>query len=83
MVTGATAQNMTKSRALIRQHISYYAAPRTYTRMLEHHGGALGVQRATITEGEWAEALPDRASKRVRNDLVAPDPGSDNAAPSR
>lgn len=54
-VTGSTEKEFQASRELIRKHISFYAATRTYFAVLEHHGwGDIGKQLVALSQaGRW------------------------------
>lgn len=58
-VTGATQEEFAESKALIRKHISYYAATRTYFAVLEHHGwGDIGHELVALSRADRWEAMP-------------------------
>ena len=54
-ITGETEGELAEARALIRRHISFYAATRTYFSVLEHHGWLdTGEQLVRLSrEGRW------------------------------
>jgi probable F420-dependent oxidoreductase len=56
-VTGENQQELEESKALIKRHISFYAATRTYFSVMEHEGWLdIGQQLyALSTEGRWQD----------------------------
>lgn len=54
-ITGRNEQELEESKQLIRQHLSFYAATRTYFRVMEHHGwGDIGQELYELsTKGRW------------------------------
>jgi len=54
-ITGENEQELAEARALIRRHISFYAATRTYFSVLEHEGWLdTGEQLVRLSqEGRW------------------------------
>lgn len=54
-ITGENEAELAEARALIRRHISFYAATRTYFAVLEHHGWLdTGHQLVRLSqEGRW------------------------------
>jgi len=71
IVIGATSEELAESRRLIRQHISYYAATRTYSRVLEHHGWQeIGERLVTLSrEGRWKE-MPGLVTDEMLEELA-------------
>ncbi len=57
IITGESEEELAEARSLIRRHVSYYAATRTYTRVLEHHGWQeVGTRLVALSrEGRWQE----------------------------
>jgi probable F420-dependent oxidoreductase len=54
-ITGEDEQELEEAKALIRRHVSFYAATRTYFSVLEHHGWLdTGEQLVRLSqEGRW------------------------------
>ncbi len=54
-ITGRNDEELEESKQLIRQHLSFYAATRTYFRVMEHHGwGDIGQKLYELsTTGRW------------------------------
>jgi probable F420-dependent oxidoreductase len=66
-ITGNTREELEASKKLIRKHLSFYAATRTYFRVLEHHGwGATGQELYEMsTRGRW-----DEMATRISDDML-------------
>jgi probable F420-dependent oxidoreductase len=71
VITGRNDEEIEASRKLIRQHMSFYAATRTYFRVLEHHGwGDTGEQLHRLsTEGRWQD-MPALVSDDMLDELA-------------
>ena len=56
-ITGEDQQELEEAKTLIRRHISFYAATRTYFSVMEHHGWLdTGEQLVRLSqEGRWAD----------------------------
>ncbi len=70
-VTGETDQELEEAKTLIRRHISFYAATRTYSSVLEHHGWAdAGEQLHRLsTEGRWQD-MPELVTDEMLGELA-------------
>jgi probable F420-dependent oxidoreductase len=70
-VTGRNADELAESRAIIRRHISFYAATRTYFSVLEHHGWTqIGEQLVWLSkQGRWAE-MPALVTDEMLEELA-------------
>jgi probable F420-dependent oxidoreductase len=65
-ITGTNEREFEESRKLIRKHLSFYAATRTYSSVLEHHGwGAIGEKLVSLSQaGRW-EDMPSLVSDEM------------------
>lgn len=56
-VTGTTEEEFAESKRLIRRHISFYAATRTYSAVMEHHGlGEVCKELVRLSQaGRWED----------------------------
>lgn len=58
-VTGSTEEEFVQSRELIRKHISYYAATRTYSAVLAHHGWQdIGAELVALSQADRWQQMP-------------------------
>ena len=66
-ITGRNEEELETSKELIRRHLSFYAATRTYFRVLEHHGwGDTGEELYEMsTRGRWNEM-----ASRISDDML-------------
>lgn len=70
-VTGSTEQEFAASRELIRKHISYYAATRTYSAVMEHHGWAeLGAELVRLSQANRWDDMPALISDEMLETLA-------------
>lgn len=70
-VTGRDADELAQSREIIRRHVSFYTATRTYFSVLEHHGWAeVGEQLVWLSKrGRWKE-MPALVSDEMLEELA-------------
>ncbi len=62
-VTGSTEEEFVQSKELIRKHISFYAATRTYFAVLEHHGwGEIGQELVKLSKANRWDDMPQLVS---------------------
>ncbi|CAB1369247.1 TIGR03617 family F420-dependent LLM class oxidoreductase [Denitratisoma oestradiolicum] len=58
-ITGRTEEEFEESKKLIRKHISFYAATRTYSAVMEHHGwGEIGEELVKLSQANRWEEMP-------------------------
>ncbi len=70
-ITGRNEQELAESRELIRHHMSFYAATRTYFPVLDHHGwGEIGEELYQLsTQGRWDD-MPALVSDEMLDALT-------------
>jgi alkanesulfonate monooxygenase SsuD/methylene tetrahydromethanopterin reductase-like flavin-dependent oxidoreductase (luciferase family) len=71
LVTGPTEADLEEARAIIRRHISFYTATRTYFSVLEHHGWQdTGEELVRLSkQGKWDE-MPARIPDEMLEELA-------------
>ena len=58
-ITGTSEEEFEESKKLIRKHLSFYAATRTYSSVMEHHGwGAISKELVTLSQTNRWEQMP-------------------------
>lgn len=58
-ITGRTEEEFAESKRLIRKHISFYAATRTYSAVMEHHGwGGISEELVKLSQANRWEEMP-------------------------
>lgn len=58
-ITGRNEEEFEESKRLIRKHISFYAATRTYSAVMEHHGwGEIGEELVKLSQANRWEEMP-------------------------
>jgi probable F420-dependent oxidoreductase len=71
LVTGESADDLPEAKAIIRRHISFYAATRSYFSVLEHHGWQdVGEELVALArQGRWDE-MPARVPDEMLEELA-------------
>ncbi|MBW2382391.1 MAG: TIGR03617 family F420-dependent LLM class oxidoreductase [Deltaproteobacteria bacterium] len=71
MATGETQADVEEAKGIIRRHISFYTATRTYFTVLEHHGWLdVGEEMVALSkQGRWDE-MPGRVPDEMLEELA-------------
>jgi len=65
-VTGTTEEEFQESKRLIRKHISFYAATRTYSAVMEHHGlGEVCAELVRLSQANRWDEMPALVSDEM------------------
>jgi alkanesulfonate monooxygenase SsuD/methylene tetrahydromethanopterin reductase-like flavin-dependent oxidoreductase (luciferase family) len=71
VVTGSTDQEIEEAKAIIRRHISFYTATRTYFAVLEQHGWVeVGEELVRLSKQNRWDEMPSLVSDEVLEELA-------------